>query len=134
VANLDGQLRVPRLDPRVHERIRHAVEVVIHLHVIIDIHATRLPGRQLVARTRQGLERGSIDLFEERPSANAGPSHRAIVDGVDAVTDGGVEIGEREKGPVPQRREDPPLGDLDTDLDQRFVLGPRDARGITTAS
>ncbi len=94
-----------------------------------DVDATRLPFRQLVARVRQGLERGPIDVFEERPPAHAGLFHRAIIDGVDPVADGRVQIGQREKGAVPQRREDPPLRDLDTDLDVGFVLGPRDARG-----
>ena len=41
--DFDGRLRETRLDPRVHERIRHAVEVVIDLDVIIDVDATRLP-------------------------------------------------------------------------------------------
>ena len=42
---------------------------------------------------------------------------------------GGVQIGEREEGAVAQRREDPALRDLDTDLDFGFVGRLRDARG-----
>ena len=119
--DFDGRLREARLDPRVHELIRHAVEVVVHLDVIIDVDATRLPFGQLVARARQGLERGPIELLEERAPADAGDLHRTLVDGVDALANGGVQIGEREERAVPQRRQDPALRDLDTDFDFRFV-------------
>ena len=112
-----------------HELIRHAVEVVVDLDVIVDVDATRLPFRQLVARARQRPERGPIELLEERAPADAGDLHRAVVDGVDALANGGVQIGEREEGAVPQRREDPALGDLDTHLDFGFVGRRRDARG-----
>ncbi len=113
--------REARLDPRVHELIRHAVEVVVDLDVIVDVDATRLPLRQLVARARQGLERRPIELLEERAPADAGDLHRAVVDGVDPLANGGVQIGEREEGAVPQRRQDPALRDLDTDFDFGFV-------------
>ena len=126
--DFDGRLREARLDPRVHELIRHAVEVVIDLDVVIDVDATRLPFRQLVARARQRRERGPIELLEERPPTDAGDLHRAIVDGVDPLANGGVQIGEREKGAVPQRRQDPALRDLDTDFDFGFV-GRRARRG-----
>ena len=35
--DLHGQLREARLDVFVHELIRDAIEIVIHLHVIIDV-------------------------------------------------------------------------------------------------
>ena len=56
--DFDGQLGQPGLDARVDQLIRHAVEVVVDLDVVIDVHATRLPGRQLVARARQRLSAG----------------------------------------------------------------------------
>src|SRR6266851_6168648 len=55
--DFDGARREARLDPLVHELIRHAVEIVVNLDVIIDVDATRLPFRQLVARLRQREER-----------------------------------------------------------------------------
>ena len=53
--------REARLDARVHELIRHAVEVVVDLDVVVDVDATRLPFGELVARARQRQERGPIE-------------------------------------------------------------------------
>ena len=81
-----------------------------------------------------GRERRPIELLEERAPADAGDLHRAVVDGVDALANGGVQIGEREERAVAQRRQDPALGDLDTDLDFGFVVSACATRaGITTA-
>jgi hypothetical protein len=62
-ADFHGLLRHPGFDAGVDQLIRHAVEVVIHLDVIIDVHSAWLPGRQLVPRARQRLQRGPIDLL-----------------------------------------------------------------------
>ena len=76
-----------------------------------------------------GRSAGRSSLLEERAPADADDLHRAVVDGVDPLADGGVQIGEREEGAVPQRREDPALGDLDTHLDFGFVGGRGHAGG-----
>ena len=69
--HFDRRLREARLDALVDELIRHAVEVVIDLDVIIDVDAAGFPLRQLVARARQRAERGSIDLLEQHAPADA---------------------------------------------------------------
>ena len=48
--HLNGHPREAGLDALVRERIRHAVEVVIDVDVIIDVHAAGFPLRQLVPR------------------------------------------------------------------------------------
>ena len=125
----DGARREARLDPLVHELIRHAVEIVVNLDVIIDVDATRLPFRQLVARLRQREERRPIELLKERTSADTGDLHRAFVDGVDPLANGGVQIGEGKERAMPQDRQDPALRDLDTHLRFGFVGGCGHAGG-----
>jgi hypothetical protein len=82
-------------------------------------------------------ERGAIELVEEHTPADAGDLHWALIDRINPFTNRGVQIGEREERAVPQRRQDPALGDLDTDLDFRFVgrrgdAGGNDDRAIVT--
>ena len=103
--------------------------MVIEGHVVIDIDAAWLPFGELVARARQGRERRPIELLKERTSTDAGDLHRAVVDRVDPLANGGVQIGEGEKRAMSQGREDPALGDLDTHLDFGFVGWRGDARG-----
>ncbi|MCR4340524.1 MAG: hypothetical protein NUW01_11655, partial [Gemmatimonadaceae bacterium] len=92
-----------------------------------DIHATRFPGRQLVPRGRQRPQPRPIELLEERAAAHAHALHRPGIDGLEARADCGVQVPEREERLVPQHREDPPLGDLHTDFDLRFVFRMRRA-------
>jgi hypothetical protein len=87
------------------------------------------PFPQLVARARKRRERRAIELLEERTPTDAEGLHRPLVNRIDALPNRGVEIGEREKGPMAQDGEHPALGDLHTDLRFRFVFRPRDSRG-----
>jgi len=68
-------------------------------------------------------------LLEERTSADAGDLHRAFVDGVDPLANGGVQIGEGKERAMPQDRQDPALRDLDTHLHFGFVGGGGHAGG-----
>ena len=129
--DFDGQLGHPGLDARVDQLIRHAVEVVVDLDVVIDVHATRLPGRQLVPRARQRLQRGPIDLLEERAPTDPEALHRPQVDRVDLGADRGIEVGEGEEGLMSEGGEDPPLGDLASTLG--LSVGVATRAGITTA-
>ena len=122
-------VRESGLDAGVDELIRHAVEVVIDLHVVIDVHAARLPGRQLVACARERPEGGPIDLLEEGAPTDPETLHRPRVDRVDARVDGGIEVGEGEEGLMPEGGQDPSLGDLDTHLDLRLVRRRRHPGG-----
>ena len=67
-------------------------------------------------------------MLEERPPAHADRFHRPEVDRVDALADGGIEIREREEGPMPQGGEHPALGDLHADFGFGFVFRPRHPR------
>ena len=60
-----------RLDPRVYQLVGDAVEIVVHLHVVVHVDADRLPLRELVPRARQRHQRGPIELLEEGPPADA---------------------------------------------------------------
>jgi len=87
-----------------HELIRHAVEIVIDLDVIIDVHATRLPFRQLVPRARQRLQRWAIDLLEEHAPAHPQGLHWTVVDGVEPRPNRRIEVRQREEGDRVSRR------------------------------
>jgi hypothetical protein len=76
--------RKPGVDPLVHELIRHAIEVVVDLDVIVDVGPTVFPFRQLVSGHRQGLQRRLIQLGEERTAADPQACHRAVIDRLDA--------------------------------------------------
>jgi len=126
--HLHGGAREARLDVLVHQGVGHAVVVVIHLHVVINVDDTGFPFRQLVARGGQRAERRSIELLEQRAPANAEDLHQAAIDHVDPLANRGIERGEIEKGSMPQGGEDPPFGDLYTDFDFGFVFGRLAAR------
>ena len=119
--DFDGQLRHPGLDARVDQLIRHAVEVVIDLDVIVDVHAAGLPVASSYRVRGSGRNADLIDLLEEGAPADAKALHRPRVDCVDSRVDGRVEVRQGEEGLMPQRSQDPPLGDLDTHLDLGLV-------------
>jgi hypothetical protein len=85
----------------------------------------RLPLGELVARAGQGLERRPIDLLKQRASADTGDLHRPLVDGIDPLANGRVQIDEREKRAMAQGRQDPALRDLDTHLGFGFLQSCR---------
>jgi len=99
--HLDGRCGEARLDVFVDQLIGHAVEVVSNLDVIVDVDATAFPFRELVAGRRQRLECGPVDLVEECPPTHADAWHRPLVDRVDPLANGRIEIREREEGLVP---------------------------------
>jgi hypothetical protein len=64
VKDLHGGRRGTHLDRFLNERIGHAIEAVIHLNVIIDIHQRFGPNRQIVAFRRKRPQCRLIDLLE----------------------------------------------------------------------
>ena len=127
--DLDRRRRETHVERLVHERIRDRVVVAIDLDVVIDVDAGLQPVGMDEALGRQRLQGGAIQLLEEvAPRASAVALHRTGIERRQQLADAGIERGETEEGLVPQARQDPALGDLDGDLDLRFVprfRGPR---------
>ena len=93
------------------------------LDVIIRGDAGAPPFGILIGRAGQRHQGGPIDGLEELPAAGAELAHQAVVEFIDQLADGDVQLGQREEAPVAQPRKDPALRDLDGDLDPRLRGG-----------
>jgi hypothetical protein len=113
----------------VDERVRHRVGVVLDGDVVVEVDPRVLPFSILEGHRRQGAQRRLIQAGEEfAPARAAVVAHRLRVQCDQEIGDPLVERGQREKGLVTQARDDPPLGDLDGDLDLGLVARPGRAR------
>ena len=123
VEHLDGRGGQTHVQRLMDQLVGHAVVMLVHHDVVVDVHAGLRPGGQLkrrrgqgqqlwlfigfkptVARALQLLKRLSVELGQQRP-------------------DRGVELGDTEEGVIPQRRQDLPFGDEHVSLDLGFVAG-----------
>ena len=77
--DLDGPRGQPRVDLGAGEAMRHAVIMGGDLDVIIDADAAGAPFRELVRFGRQGLQRRTIDLFQQLPARHAEPPDRTLL-------------------------------------------------------
>src|ERR1700726_3614852 len=90
--------------------------------VVIEADSAFLPLRVNIGLDRQLLERGALDLVEQRtPSGPEMPRH-AIVELRDQFPDRGVEFGQREEAPIAQLRDDPTRRNLNPNFNFRFIL------------
>src|ERR1700681_3303557 len=94
--------------------------MVSDLDVIIGRDARPLPFRIAIGRRRQRIERRTLDRLQELVAALADAAHDLVVDGHYAVTDRGVQLGQREEAAMAQLRQHEALDDLDRDLDLRL--------------
>src|ERR1700676_180460 len=95
--------------------------MVSDLDVIIGRDARPLPFRIAIGRRRQRIERRTLDRLQELVAALADAAHDLVVDGHYAVTDRGVQLGQREEAAMAQLRQHEALDDLDRDLDLRLI-------------
>ena len=121
VEDLDRVGRVADLDLLADQLVRHAVDVVLDRHVIVDVDAASLPLREDVTRGRQGPQRLAVELLVEDAAADAQLLHRPVVELVEQDADRGVERTELEEGLVAQTGEYPPLCNEHTILDRSLV-------------
>jgi len=71
VQDLEGARRVADLDLLADQLVRHAVEVVLDLDVVVDVDAAQLPPRQDVSSGRRGPQRRAVELLVEDAAADA---------------------------------------------------------------
>ena len=124
---LDRLVDDARLDGFAHQSIRHAVEVAVHLDVVVEPGAATAPLRVDVGLRRQPQQGGLLQSLEQRSAACAEVAHGPAVEVSDQLPDRGVKLGQREEPPVPQTGQHPTLHDLDSDFDLGFVTRPPDA-------
>src|SRR5262249_42020113 len=121
MGHLDGARGVARPHLLTNERERHRVVVLVDLHVVVEARAALLPLSELILLGRKRLELGTLDFFKQRTPAAAEVARHAVVDPIDALADGGVELREREERTITEFGDDPPGCDLDSNLYLRFV-------------
>ncbi len=120
--------RQPYVHRRAHERIRHAVAMLLHRDVIVDVHFRRAPLGILVTRRRQWTQCGTIRGLEEGASRARQFLERPLVQRVQALTQRGIQFRERREAVMPQRREQLALDDLYRRFHFGFVTRRRDPR------
>jgi hypothetical protein len=126
-AGFEKHLDDPRGDPGLHrgvdQGVGDAVVVVLDLDMVIDVDGAILPGRELVATRREGPERRAVQALEEIPARDPEVAQRPVVELLEQLPDGGVQLGQVEEAPVPQGGQDPALDHEHGRLDLRLVPG-----------
>jgi hypothetical protein len=121
VEYLDHPMGEPHLDGAADQPVRHGIEGLVDLDMIVGMDLRRFPLGIFEGCLRQRLERRPFDLFEQFASAFADMAHWPVVQFLEQFGDRRVEFGQREEGPVPEPRQDPSLDDQHRALDLGLV-------------
>lgn len=119
--------RQPGIQLLFDQLVRHRVVVFAYLDMVIDVDPHLLPVRVLVRHSRQGAQGRGVHRLEHAPATSFQLLERPVVQLIQKLPDGLVQLGQTEEGAVAQAGQDPPLGHLDPRLDLGFVLGTPDA-------
>ncbi len=125
VENLDHAALEPYVHLPTDEGVRNGIEGLVDLDMVIGMNLGGLPLGIFEGRIRQGFEGRLLQLLEQFAAAFADVTHRSVVQILQKLGDRGIELGQREEGPVPQPGEDPALHDqhgaFDLGLVPRFA-------------
>lgn len=114
---------------RSYARVCGTEVVPVDIHAAVDVHAGFLPLADDESLLHERAQSKLVEPLEALTPAGDVPLHRAIVELLDELMAGLVELREGEEGPVAQPREDPPLHDLHCAVGLRPVLRVRGADG-----
>ena len=103
--------------------VAHAVEIPLHLDVVVEGDGRRLPHGDFVGTRRQGEKEIPLFLQKDAQSAPGALLEGALVQFLKLLPNLPVEFPHREEGSIPQRRRDPGGDVADRSLDARLVLG-----------
>ena len=93
--------------------------------MVIDTDPANAPFGKAIGLSRQRVEVGPIELFEQRPAGDAEPPDQAfVVELPQQLTDRRVEFGQTVEAAVAQAAEQPSLDDQHRDFDFRLVARP----------
>ena len=113
------------------QRVRHRVIMPLDFDVVVEADPAFLPFRVKVGFDRQLLERGALDLLEQRTPAGPQMPRHAVVELRDQFPDGGVELGQREEAPIAQLGDDPTSRNLHRNFNFGFIARRRGRAGTT---
>jgi hypothetical protein len=102
-----------------HVTVRHRVQAPVELDVGVDVHLGLLSLGELEVVAQQREQRRSLERLEHLGAALAVGAHAPAIQVIDALTHGGVEVGERVEDAVAQATEDPALNDSHGSLGSR---------------
>ena len=126
VEALDHPGRDPGLKLDADQLIGNAVVMAADLDVIIERDADPTPLGQLVALGGKGKEGRTVERLVLGTPGAWKLAEAPGVEVLEKLADRGVELPEREEGPVPQPGQNPALGHLDGALDLGLVPRPAD--------
>ncbi len=109
--DLDGPIGQSDVDPPSDEAVRHGIERLVDLDMVIGMHLGDLPFRILKRRRRQWFELGALDFIEQSAPGFAISPHRSVIEVVDQSADADIEIDKAEESLVSKSGQDPPLDD-----------------------
>src|SRR5262249_943877 len=84
-----------------YERVRHRVVVLVDLHVVVDAGAALLPVRERVVLAGRRLERGALVSLKREAAACPEIPRPGFFYPLDALANGGFELGEGEDRTLP---------------------------------
>ena len=122
--DLDDPACEPDIDLAANQAVRHGVEGLIDLDMIVGMNLCRFPFGIFEWRCWQGGERVAFDRFEELMSGFANTPHRPVIEIVEELADPHIEINEAEEALIPQSRQDPALNDQNAAFDLGFLSSP----------
>ena len=93
----------------VHQRVRHAVVVPLHLDVVIDVDAGSLPFAELIAQRRKWFQRRLVQLGEQCGAAALAFAERSLVEPHQQLGDGLIDFHKGEELALAQGSDDPTL-------------------------
>ena len=128
VEDLDRAVREARVNGLTQQGERHRVVMLIDLDVIVGRDRAALPLGILVAFARKPFQRRPVETGEEIVAALLQMLHHLRVDRRYAVTNGVVQLDQREETPVAQLAEHKARDDADCGLDFGFVAWASNAR------
>src|SRR3954471_22452118 len=129
VEHLDGAGGGAGIDLLSEQRVRHRVAETRDLDMIVHSDAGEAPFGVLVILLRQGLHGGTLDGFEELPTADTQAAHLAAIHPLDGHGYRGIAFSQREEREMPQTAQNVALREAYSGLNRGLVLGLSRSRG-----
>ena len=86
-----------------HQRVRHAVEGLLHLDVVVGVHPRRLPLCEDVGLLRQGTQCRLVQFLEKAETGALPLLEGPLIELLELGPEGLVQLLQREEGALPQR-------------------------------